>query len=104
MQAASEEFQKLLEHATIKKLKIPVYSNVTAKPYPEDFGPLLAKQIQKPVQWEALIREMAASGVTVFIEIGPGRTLTNLIKRIIPGAYTYAGTDLDLIRNEVIKC
>lgn len=61
---------------------IPLYSNVTALPYAGGPGPLLAEQIEKPVQWEKLIRNMIDAGIDTFIEIGPGKTLTNLIRKI----------------------
>lgn len=63
---------------------IPLYSNVTAQPYGDVSAQLLARQIESPVQWERLVQNLIASGVDTFVEIGPGKTLTNMIKRIDP--------------------
>lgn len=85
---------------------MPVYSNVTAQPYPypEEFRELLAAQIRKPVRWEGLVLSMRASGIDTFIEIGPGNTLAGLIRKIDPALHTYSGLDFDRIRREVMKC
>lgn len=61
---------------------LPLYSNVTAQPYGENFTELLSSQLCNPVRWEQLVRNMMESGVDTFVEIGPGRTLTNMIHRI----------------------
>lgn len=82
MQNASAAFAEELEIADIRKNQIPFYSNVTAEPYGENVAELLAKQIACPVQWEKTIRNMIGSGIDTFIEIGPGKTLTNMIKKI----------------------
>ena len=84
MQAASEAFAGELAKVEVKKGDITLYSNVTAEPYGEDAAALLAKQIASPVQWEKLVRNMTASGIDTFVEIGPGKTLTNMIKKIDP--------------------
>ena len=73
--------------AELEKVKLcrpgfPMYSNVTAQPYSGDPAALLAEQIKSPVQWESIIRNMIVSGIDTFIEIGPGKTLTNMIKKI----------------------
>lgn len=82
MQEAAVAFGAELEKADIKLGTIALYSNVTAQPYTGDVATLLSKQIANPVQWEQIIRNMIASGIDTFIEIGPGKTLTNMIKKI----------------------
>lgn len=82
MREAAEAFAGELARAELKKGNITLYSNVTAQAYGDDPAALLAKQIASPVQWEKTIRNMIASGIDTFIEIGPGRTLTNMIKKI----------------------
>lgn len=79
---AADAFAAELEKVSIQKGRIPLYSNVTAQPYGDQAAELLAKQIASPVQWEALIRNMIGSGIDTFIEIGPGKTLTNMIRKI----------------------
>ena len=82
MNAASEAFRVELENAKINKGNITLYSNLTSMPYTDDVAELLSKQICSPVLWEKIVRNMIADGFDTFIEIGPGRTLTNMIKKI----------------------
>ncbi|MBQ8398499.1 MAG: ACP S-malonyltransferase [Clostridia bacterium] len=82
MNEAANAFAKELAQAETGKKTITLYSNMTAEPYSEDAIELLSKQICSPVQWEKIIRNMIADGVDTFIEIGPGKTLTNMIKKI----------------------
>jgi [acyl-carrier-protein] S-malonyltransferase len=64
--------------------RIPVWSNVDARPHtdPEEIQQLLVKQVLSPVRWEETMRGMLADEVTTFYEIGPGRVLAGLMKRI----------------------
>lgn len=84
MQEAAGAFAEVLDSADIKRNTIPLYSNLTALPYGENAPQLLSRQICSPVRWETLIRNMIADGIDTFIEVGPGRTLTNMIKKIDP--------------------
>lgn len=85
MEQAAVGFEKELQQHTLSAPKIPLYSNLTALPYDEHATQLLSQQICHPVQWETLIRHMIEAGVDTFWEIGPGRTLTNLIRKIDAG-------------------
>ena len=80
MEPAAQAFAGELKG--MKVPKIPLYSNVTGGLYGEKA--LLAQQIASPVRWETIVRNMIADGVDTFVEIGPGRTLTNMIKKIDP--------------------
>ena len=82
MNAASEAFRVELENAKINKGNITLYSDLTSMPYTDDVAELLSKQICSPVLWEKIVRNMIADGFDTFIEMGPGRTLTNMIKKI----------------------
>ena len=93
MREAADAFAKELAKAEIQKSGIPLYSNVTAEPYTQAVAELLSKQIASPVQWEQIIRNMIASGIDTFIEIGPGKTLTNMIKKIDAGVKAYPVTE-----------
>ena len=77
----------------MKKSEIPLYSNVTAEPYTEDAASLLSRQIASPVQWEKLIKAVIRDGIETFIEIGPGKTLTNMIRKIAPEAEAYSALE-----------
>lgn len=82
MENAAKAFGEELSKADIKEKNIKLYSNLTSEPYTDDVQGLLSRQICSPVLWEKIIRNMIADGVDTFIEIGPGKTLTNMIKKI----------------------
>ena len=84
MEQAAKAFRLELERAAARRGDIPLYSNLTARPYTEDAVDMLSRQIASPVRWEELIRQMIADGYDTFWEIGPGQTLTNMIRRIDP--------------------
>jgi [acyl-carrier-protein] S-malonyltransferase len=64
--------------------RIPVISNVDARPHvdPEEIRQLLIKQVVSPVRWEDSMRFLLAQGFDSFYEVGPGRVLRSLLKRI----------------------
>ena len=81
MEEAAKAFAKELEKAELKERSIPLYANRTAGLYPcaaADVIELLSTQISSPVLWERLIRRMIADGINTFVELGPGKTLTNM--------------------------
>lgn len=93
MNEAATAFEKELAKAESKNPTIPLYSDLTAEPYTDAVVDLLSKQICSPVQWEKLIRNMIAVGIDTFIEIGPGRTLTNMIRKIDSGVKAMSVSD-----------
>lgn len=81
----SEAAEGLLEYmgaAEVKTPEIPVYSNYTAMPYEGDLKNLIKSQVENPVRWTKTIENMVNDGVDTFIEVGVGKTLVGLIKRI----------------------
>jgi [acyl-carrier-protein] S-malonyltransferase len=85
MKPADEHLAEALRQATINEPRIPVYSNVTAlphAPHADSIRQILADQVTTGVRWEASVRRMIADGFDAFYEIGPGRVLTGLLKRI----------------------
>ena len=84
MRPAVARLEEVLESATLQAPRIPVVSNVDALPHsdPDEIRGLLAKQVVSPVQWERSVRFLMAEGVESFYEIGPGRVLRGLLKRI----------------------
>jgi [acyl-carrier-protein] S-malonyltransferase len=92
MKEASEKFKGELENKVkdnmseifknYKDRGVTLFSNMTASGYTEDIVSQLSRQICSPVQWEKIVRNMIADGVDTFVEIGPGKTLTNMIKKI----------------------
>ena len=101
MAMASNKFEKEIEKVHFKQPQIELYSNYTANPYGENIKELLSKQISNPVLWEEIIKNMINSGVDTFIEIGPGRTLTNMIGKISSDVKAYSISNLEQILNEV---
>lgn len=81
MNDAADAFAAELAKVEMKQGTIPLYSDLTGEPYTEDAAKLLSKQICNPVRWEKLVRRMIADGTDTFIEIGPGKTLTNMIQK-----------------------
>ena len=81
---AGEKLAKELEPININTLEIPYVTNVTAEVVTkeDEIKTLLEKQVSSSVRWEESIRRMMKEGVGTFIEIGPGHTLTRLIKKI----------------------
>ncbi len=84
MEPASDGLLAALKQAAFTESRLPVFSNVDAKPHssPLDFTNLLAKQITSPVEWEASLRNMIEFGVEQFYEVGCGRVLAGTLKRI----------------------
>lgn len=93
MEEAAKAFGEELAKADIKKNDITLYSDLTSEPYTDDVVGLLSRQICSPVLWEKIVRNMIADGVDTFIEIGPGRTLTNMIKKIDAGVKAQTVTE-----------
>ena len=93
MKEAADIFARELSKVSINSGSITLYSDVTSEPYGEDAVSLLSSQIASPVQWEKLIRNMISSGVDCFYEIGPGKTLTNMIKKIDPDVTAVSFTE-----------
>ena len=84
MEAPAGEFADFLKEFSFSSPQIPVYSNVEALPYPDaDAIPaLLIKQIHSPVRWAEIIAKMRSDAVDEFIESGPGKVLTKLLRQI----------------------
>lgn len=101
MKEAAKAFAAELAAAELHPQQIPLYSNLTAEPYGDDAVGLLSAQIAGPVRWEALIRNLMAQGVDTFLEIGPGKTLTNMVKKISADVHAVGMMD---VLSEVAGC
>ncbi len=84
MKPADEALAAALQGVTIRPPRVPVWSNVDARPHtdPEEIRGLLVRQVLHPVLWEQTIRGLLADGCDRFYEIGPGRVLAGLLKRV----------------------
>lgn len=96
MQPAADRLQAVLEGIPVGSLRLPVVSNVDALPNtaPSRVKELLVSQVCAPVRWEESVQRMADTGVTRAIEIGPGKVLSGLVKRIAKGVETNSLEDL----------
>lgn len=103
MRSASQDLAKELSGAFLLDAKVPVVSNVTAKPETNaaQIQDLLVRQLYSPVLWEQSVREMIELGVTVFIEIGPGKVLSGLVKKIDRSVKTLPVYDLESFEKAV---
>ncbi|OGU34002.1 MAG: [acyl-carrier-protein] S-malonyltransferase, partial [Ignavibacteria bacterium GWB2_35_6b] len=94
MKSAQDKFQSALDSVEFRDAQIPVYANVTAKPVTskDEIKKLLFEQLTSPVRWEETIKNMITEGADEFIEIGPGKVLQGLVKRINPDV-KFSGID-----------
>lgn len=106
MKPAADAFKTQLESVTWKEPVIPVIANVSAQPYlGEQIISNLHSQVYSSVFWEDTIIFLQQKGVEVFVEIGPGKVLSGLIKKTIKGAVTVNCEDLASIKKalEILK-
>ncbi len=84
MKPADARLAEVLADVPLKKPEIPVISNVDAQAHqdPDEIRELLVRQVVSPVLWEDSVRAMLADGFDEFYEIGPGKVLKGLLKRI----------------------
>jgi [acyl-carrier-protein] S-malonyltransferase len=84
MRPADEALATALQSVSLRAPRLPVWSNVDAQPHtdPGEVPQLLIEQVLRPVQWEQTMRNLLAGGWDRFYEIGPGRVLAGLLKRV----------------------
>lgn len=85
MKPAAERLAEILERVKLAHVKVPYIANVDAEPNTNKtrIKPLLVTQVCAPVLWEQSVRKMTSLGVERFVEIGPGKVLSGLVKRIV---------------------
>jgi [acyl-carrier-protein] S-malonyltransferase len=91
MHPAEERLAPALRALEVRDPAIPVVANVDAEPKrtaEESIAALIA-QVSRPVRWEDVVRRLASEGVRTYVEIGPGRVLTGLVRRIHRGAIVH---------------
>lgn len=95
MKAANNDFATSLEEVMIKDAEVPVYANVTAGPVSnkDEIKDLLLKQLYSPVRFEESIRNMMEAGVDAFVEVGNGKVLSGLVKKIDRNATIFTVQD-----------
>lgn len=99
MQPAAEELRQALAAASFVDARVPLVSNTDglARTGAEDIRQALALQMTMPVLWDLSVRRMAAEAVARFIEVGPGKVVGGLIRRIVPDVETLAAGTVDEI-------
>lgn len=85
MNPAAAKFRAALERVDFRKPQVPVFSGVTAALF-DDFRRRLAQAIIRPVHWRETLLSLDSWGVERFVEVGPGRVLTGLVRRTLDGA------------------
>jgi len=101
MRDAAKEFSATLETAAVKDAQCYVVQNFDAMPAKSalEIKGKLARQMENPVRWYATIEYMLSQGVDTFIEIGPGKVLTGMVKKIDKTAKTYNINDAQTMRD-----
>lgn len=86
MDGARDGLKRALDQTEIGNASVPVYANVTAEPVirGNDIRELLFRQLTSPVRWEQSVKSMLRDGASTFHEVGPGKVLQGLMKRIAP--------------------
>ncbi|MBN3037824.1 MAG: ACP S-malonyltransferase [Candidatus Omnitrophica bacterium] len=91
MEPARQELVKALEQIEVRAPNVPVVSNVSATfgHSPQEIRENLARQVVSKTLWESSVRLMSSQGVKEFVEIGPGKVLKGLLRKIDPGLKVY---------------
>lgn len=90
MESARTELEAAINTTQFNKPICPIYQNVTANAViePSEIKINLISQLTAPVRWTQSVKQMATDGATTFIEVGPGKVLQGLVKKIVPEAET----------------
>ncbi|TMN23544.1 ACP S-malonyltransferase [Lentibacillus cibarius] len=101
MKPANEQFAKELDQTTFRNADIPVYANVTAEPVTDKnmVKDLLIRQLYSPVRFEESVRHMINEGVDAFVELGTGKVLSGLVRKIDRKTKTFAIQDPDSLND-----
>ena len=100
MQPAADRLRAVLADVEVAAPAFPIVANVDAEPNTDAarIKDLLVRQVTNPVRWEACVATLARLGCTAAVEVGPGRVLSGLVKRIAPSITCCAADDLDAVR------
>lgn len=101
MKKANEEFANYLDKVNVQDAAIPVYANVSARPVTkkEEIKNLLIQQLYSPVRFEESVRQMIDKGVDAFVEVGSGKVLSGLLRKIDRKATVFAVHDIASMEN-----
>ena len=101
MNAAATNMKSKIENVNFTKPNYEIIANVTASPTndPAEIKKLLVEQIYSKVRWRESILYMANQNITEYLEIGPGKVLTGLVKRILPSTNSSSINSIEDIKN-----
>lgn len=103
MEDAGKRFETTLKEIVIKDAQVSFVNNVEAKVVSqvEEIRTSLVRQLSESVLWEDSVKTVASSGVNTFIEVGPGKVLSGLIKRIEPSARIFNVENMETLNKTV---
>jgi [acyl-carrier-protein] S-malonyltransferase len=103
MEDAGKKFEDELNNIEIKDAQIPFVNNTEARfiSNADEIRKSLVMQLSKSVLWEDCIKTISASGINTFIEVGPGRVLSGLVKRIEPAARIFSVENMETLNKTV---
>lgn len=103
MKPAADQLNEVLNDISIVQADIPVISNVTAEPItePADIQEKLIEQLYSPVLWEDSVKKLLDLGVDTFVEVGPGKVLGGLIKKIDRSVNIYSVSSLETLAKTI---
>ena len=103
MENAGKSFEQFVSGLNLNNAKLPVITNVDATETVEsaDFSVKMPKQIYSSVHWTQTIQKMCEDGVDIFVEIGPGKVLAGLNKKIAPEAKVFNIYDKESLENTI---
>ena len=103
MDPAAKQLAQTLQEIPFQKAKVPVVANISAGivQEPDQIRQALVDQVVSPVLWEDTIRFLLNQGVDQFVEIGPGKVLTGLVKKVNRKVKTWNVDDVDSLKQVV---
>ncbi|MBS2968950.1 ACP S-malonyltransferase [Metabacillus sp. KIGAM252] len=103
MKPAAEKLKAVLDGMSIADTDLPVIANVTAQPVTDgkQIKDLLIQQLYSPVRWEESIKTLIEQGADTFVEIGPGKVLSGLIRKIDRSVKTLSVSDMDTLQSAI---
>nr|PZN32034.1 MAG: hypothetical protein DIU67_08810 [Actinomycetota bacterium] len=101
MAPAAARLEAALRASEVKPPQIPVWSNTTAEPHGSEIVETLVEQVVAPVRFAESLENMAATGISTFVHVGPGDVTAGMARKTIPGAQVLVVSSLDDIPGAV---
>lgn len=103
LKGAGDKLYEELKNIEVNETKVKTYKNLTATPYEqgENINEVLRKQLMSSVRWEETMKNMIADGFNVFIEIGPGKTLSSFLRKIDRNVKTFNVENLESLQKTI---